>query len=174
MGASAKKIISTRKTKVEEVIAGFDPEKLKAPFLLRCGAFLVDYIVIVIVPVGSLLLARLIDTDPAKLLNGGISNVGWLITFFLAIANFLIFPVFRGQSIGKMVAGLRITKLDGKTPGLNSIILRHFAGYPLTLLTGGLGYMILIFSKKGMALHDYLGRTVVVYGRTTIYQKKAR
>ncbi|MGI8669341.1 MAG: RDD family protein [Aridibacter sp.] len=168
MSARAEKVIPAKKINNREVIVGFDAEKLKAPVLLRCGALLIDYILIVSVPVLSLLLGRYMGDDGAKLLNNQISNAGWLITFLLAVTNFLIFPMFSGQTIGKVMTGLRITTLEGKDPTLFSLFLRHFIGYPLTFLTGGLGFFVALFNAKGRALHDLISKTIVVYGRQTV------
>ena len=161
MSARAEKIAPTKKITIDQIIVGFDPERLKAPFLLRCGALLIDYILILSIPAISILLGRTLGYDGSKLLN----NAGWLITILLALTNFIIFPMFSGQTIGKMLTGLRITNLDGKIPRLWNLFLRHFIGYPLTLLTGGLGFIFSVFNKKGRSLHDYLAGTTVVYGQ---------
>ncbi len=158
--------------KTERVIVGFDAQKLRAPFLLRCGAILIDYILLISIPVASLLIGRSFGNDGSKLLNSEISNVGWLIFLLLALTNFLIFPMFSGQSIGKMITGIRIVKSDGSAPGFASIILRNVVGYPLTLLSGGLGFLIAAFSESGRAVHDYLGNTVVVYAERKVTKKR--
>ena len=174
MSARVGKLTPTNKLKVEQIIKGFDAEKLKAPFLLRCGSLLIDYILLLIVPVGSLLIGRSMGKDGARLLNSEISNVGWLIFLLLALTNFLIFPMFSGQSIGKMLTGLRVTKLDGSMPSFIVIALRHFVGYPVTLLTGGLGYLVSAFTGTGRSLHDYLSGTVVVYADKKNYSENER
>ncbi|MEZ5346056.1 MAG: RDD family protein [Pyrinomonadaceae bacterium] len=171
MSARAEKLYPAMIMTDEKIIAGFDAEKLKAPFLLRCGAMMIDYIIIIAVPVASLLLGRSLGNDGAKLLNSEINSVGWLIMILLSLSNFLIFPMFSGQTIGKMFTGLRIAKLDGGSPGFALIILRHFVGYPVTILTGGIGYIVSIFNKKGRALHDVISGTVLVYGSKNVKKK---
>src|SRR3954470_18802084 len=91
-----------------EIIVNFDAKLLKAPFMLRCGALLIDYILVVSVPIISLLLGRFFGEDGRKLLNGELSNTGWLVALLVALTNFFVFPIFSGQSIGKMFTGLRI------------------------------------------------------------------
>ncbi len=147
-----------------EVIKGFDAEKLKAPFVLRCGALIIDYMVVLIVPVFSLILGRFLQYDGAKLLNSEINNTGWLITILLCLTNFLIFPMFSGQSIGKMLTGLRLVDKQGASPGFGAIVMRHVIGYPITIATGMLGFLLSVFTSGGRALHDYLAGTFVVYG----------
>ena len=147
------------------VVVNFDAARLKAPFALRCGAILIDYILLIIVPVASLLLGRFFDLDGTKLLNSDISSTGWLITILLAITNFFVFPLLIGQSIGKMLTGLKVVKIDGGDPALGNLIVRHLIGYPLVFLTGGLGFLISALNQKGRALHDFLAGTVVIYGQ---------
>lgn len=171
MSARVEKAVPTNTIQTKQVVVGFDAEKLKAPFLLRCGSLLIDYILIVSVPAISILLGRFMGYDGAKLLNSEVNNAGWLITILLAITNFIIFPMFSGQSIGKIMTGLRITNVDGTMPGYSSLLLRHLVGYPITLLTGGLGFLLAAFTNKGRALHDYLTGTVVVYGQKKVTQK---
>jgi uncharacterized RDD family membrane protein YckC len=168
MSARIERNFPVKRSRVEQVIVDFDAERLRAPFLLRCGAILIDYILLVCMPVISLLLGRSFNYDGAKLLTSEVSNAGWLIMILLAITNFVIFPLFTGKSLGKMLTGLRIVKADGNPPLLTSLLIRHLVGYPLTILTLGLGFLIAAFNQKGRALHDLLAGTVVVYGRRKI------
>lgn len=171
MDTKKKQARPIRKFKTKKVILNFDAKRLKAPFLLRAGAVLIDYIVLIFIPVASMLLARWMGEDGARLLNSEINNTGWLITILLALTNFVIFPMFSGQSIGKMLTGLRIVNSDGTDATISRLLLRHLVGYPLTILTFGLGLLLSIFNERGMALHDYLAGTVVVFGRRKIEKK---
>ena len=73
-----------------------------------------------------------------------------------------------GQSIGKIVTGIRVVKLDGGRAPTAAMLLRQIVGYLLTLATGGLGLFLSVFSIKGRALHDHLSGTVVVYGDSRV------
>ena len=168
MNARVERTVPTTRAKIKPVIVNFDVEHLKAPFLLRCGAFLIDYILLVSVPVISLLIGRTFEYDGAKLLNSEISSAGWLITILLIITDFVIFPMFSGQTIGKMLTGLRVVSADGRAASFSRLLVRHLIGYPLTALTGGIGFLLAVFTSRGRALHDYLSGTVVVYGRNKI------
>jgi uncharacterized RDD family membrane protein YckC len=172
MSARVERTVPARKIKAEQKIVNFDAERLKAPFLLRCGALLIDYILLISIPVVSLLLNKFFG-DPTKVLNSAISNAGWLITVLVALTNFIIFPLFSGQSVGKMLTGLKIVQTDGSAPGLGRLLLRHIVGYTLTALTLGLGFLFAVVSPQGRALHDLLTGTVVVYGRKRVEKKDA-
>lgn len=168
MSARLEKTAASSRAKNEEIVVGFSAEELAAPFALRCGALIVDYIIVVAVPVIGILLSRYVGNDGVKLLNSEINNTGWLIALLLGLTNFVIFPMFSGQTIGKWLTGIRILNTDGRPVSFTRVLIRHLVGYPLTLLTGGLGFIFSVFNKKGRALHDYLSGTVVIYGRRRI------
>ncbi len=172
MSARVERVVPAKRIRTEQIVVNFDAERLKTPFSLRCGAILIDYILLVAVPVSSLIIGRLMGIEPAKLLNSEVSNAGWLITILLILTNFVILPLFSGQSIGKMLTGLRIVKTDGNTPSLPALLLRHLIGYPLSFLIFGLGFLLPVFNQKGRALHDFLAGTVVVYGRRRMKSEK--
>jgi len=168
MSVNAEKNIAVKRAKTEQRIVNFDPERLRAPFLLRCGAFLIDYILLFSVPVLFLILGKSYGNDGVKLLNSEIVNAGWLIMLLLGLTNFVIFPMFSGQSIGKMLTGIRIVRKDGTPPSFLQLLLRHTIGYLLTAITGGLGFIFAAFNEKGRALQDLIGGTIVIYGRQKI------
>jgi len=172
MSARVERAVPAKVIITEQVVVDFDAERLKAPFLLRCGAMLIDYILLVSVPVISLLLGRFNEYDGAKLLNSEISNAGWLVLILLVLTNFVIFPLFSGQTIGKILTGLRIVKTDGNTPTFSRLLVRHLVGYPLTVLTLGIGFLFSVLNHKGRALHDFLSGTIVVYGRSRKERKE--
>ncbi|MEJ7862438.1 MAG: RDD family protein [Pyrinomonadaceae bacterium] len=162
MDARAGKTVPYKSVR-NEIVVNFEPERLKAPFLLRCGALLIDYILLISVPVVSLLIGRVSGVDPAKLLNSEIINAGWLIMILLALTNLVILPMFSGKSIGKFLTGLRIVNTDGNLPSFTTILIRHLIGYPITILTAGLGFLLALFNRKGRALHDLVSGTIVIY-----------
>jgi uncharacterized RDD family membrane protein YckC len=168
MSANAEKNIAVKRIKPEQIVVDFDAARVKAPFLLRCGAFLIDYILLVCIPVLALLLGRFYGVDGVKLLNSELSNTGWLIMLLLGLTNFVIFPMFSGQSIGKMLTGIRIVKKDGTPPTFVQLLIRHTIGYFLTALTFGLGFLFSALNQKGRALQDLVSGTVVIYGKQRI------
>jgi uncharacterized RDD family membrane protein YckC len=162
--ASGSEDFGTRR----EVIIGFDPVALRAPFFLRCGAAIIDYLIIILIPVCGLMVARFLGNDGTRLVNSEINNFAWLLAFLVAICDLLLLPAVTGQSLGKIVTGLRIVKLDGQLPNTSNILLRQIFGYLMTLATGGLGLFLSVFSRKGRALHDIISGTVVVYGSSRV------
>lgn len=64
-------------------------------------------------------------------------------------------------TIGKYTLGLRVTDLRGKPVGFAQANLRYFSKL-LSLLPLGLGYVLMVNSRRHQMLHDYLARTLVV------------
>ena len=63
----------------KEVIIGFDPVRLRAPFFLRCAAAVIDYLLLIVIPVCGLLLSRFLGNDGTRVLNSEINNFAWIL-----------------------------------------------------------------------------------------------
>ncbi|MEJ7846799.1 MAG: RDD family protein [Pyrinomonadaceae bacterium] len=163
MIATADQTAPMPKSRLWETVVDFSPEQIKAPFLLRCGALLADYVILVSIPVITLLISRYMGNDGAKLLNDELYSAGWIIAILLGLANFVLLPMLAGQTIGKMLTGIRIVGSDGTPAAASRIALRQTLGYVITAISLGLGFLLSIFSGKGRALHDYLAGTLVIY-----------
>ena len=144
-----------------EVIVEFRPELLRAPFSLRVVALLLDYIVVVAVPVIGLLFDLAAGEPPAKALG----NTTWIIAILVGISNTVLFPALSGQTLGMMICGLRIVRPNGLDAPAGRIVLRNTIGFLVTLLTLGIGFLMAAVTPRGRALHDYLSGTLVVFGR---------
>ena len=118
----------TRAERTIEIVTNFEPERLAAPFSLRCGALLIDYIIFVIGPVAMLLLGRYFGTDGTKLITGSLNDTGWLIAVLAGGANSILLPLFSGQSLGKLITGLRIVRTDGRQASPVRLALRQTVG----------------------------------------------
>jgi len=140
----------------------FPAAQLKAPFFLRCAALCIDYMLLLMVPILWLMYSVYFGDGPAA---GSLSVTVWLFTVIIWVIDFLALPLFRGQTLGKMVAGLSIVKKDGSPARLGSIVLRNVVGYLLTISTLGIGFLVAAVNTSGRALHDYVAGTVVVHAR---------
>lgn len=138
-------------------------ERLRAPFLLRCGALLLDYTLLVGLLAFITLLARIFGESPVG--SGFVLTVGYLTAAALAVINFVLVAGLSGRTLGKWMTGLRIERRDGEPLSFGRALVRHLAGYPLTLLTFGVGFLFAAFDSQGRALHDLLAGTVVVRSR---------
>jgi uncharacterized RDD family membrane protein YckC len=155
-------------------VVGFDAERFHAPFTLRCGALLIDYLIVVAAPAITFLLTASRGLTGVKFWRDPTLSLGWLIALLLLVTNFVILPVVSGRTIGKFLTGLRVVHKDGGNMTFASAALRHLVGYPLTLLTGGLGFAFAAFNSKGLALHDFLAGTIVVQASRRIQMSRSR
>jgi uncharacterized RDD family membrane protein YckC len=136
-------------------------ERQPAPFSLRCGAALIDYILMVGIVAVSTIVARWFGGG-ARAAGNSAETVGVLISFVVALLNYVLFAGLTGRTIGKWATGLRIEQQDGSVPGIGIALFRHFVGYPLSFLTLGFGFLIALLSPRGRALHDLIAGTMVV------------
>jgi uncharacterized RDD family membrane protein YckC len=136
-------------------------QRLRAPFPLRCGALLIDYIALVSIVVAGTLIARMLGGG-ARAAGNSAEAAGILLAVGLAILNLAIVPGLTGLTLGKWATGLRIERNDGGSPGIGRALLRHFIGYPLSFALFGIGFLIAAVSVHGRGLHDIIAGTTVV------------
>ena len=135
--------------------------RFRAPFALRCGALLIDYVLFALIMTFSTIIARLMGGG-ARIAGGTTEKLGIIVTLVVAVLDLGVLAGITGQSVGKWTTGLRIELTDGQVPGIGRAMLRHFVGYPLSFLIFGLGFLIVIVSPNGRALHDFIAGTIVV------------
>jgi uncharacterized RDD family membrane protein YckC len=138
-------------------------ERLRAPFSLRCGALLIDYILLAGVMAFATLLARLFGDMRRG--SSFVLTAGYIAVASVAFLNFIVTAGLSGRTLGKWMAGLRIERRDGEPLSFVRGLVRHLLGYALTALTLGFGFLLSAFDSKGRALHDLLAGTVVVRSR---------
>lgn len=134
---------------------------VRAPFSLRCGAILVDYIVLAAIVAFSTLISRVLGGG-ARAAGNSSETIGLLLAILAAVLDLGVLPGLTGLTLGKWATGLRIRRTDGEAIGIGRAFVRHFVGYPLSMLTLGLGFLIAAFSKRGRGLHDLIADTRVV------------
>jgi len=135
--------------------------QLRAPFSLRCGALLIDYIVLMSIVVFGTLVARMLGGG-ARAAGNSAETFGILSAVVVAVLDLAILPGLTGLTMGKWATGLRIERTDGSKVGIGRAALRHFIGYPLSFLFFGLGFLIATVTVRGRGLHDMIAGTLVV------------
>lgn len=132
-----------------------------APFALRCGAMLIDYILLVGIVAFSTLIARMLGGG-ARTAASSAETVGIVVATAVAVLNLGLLAGFTGRTVGKWATGLKVQRKNGAEPGMGRAFLRHFVGYPLSFLTLGIGFLLAALSTRGRALHDLIADTIVV------------
>jgi len=139
--------------------------RLPAPFSLRCGALLIDYVLLISIVALSTLIARLLGGG-ARSAGGSAETFGILIAVFAAALDLVVLPWLTGRTVGKWATGLRIELINGDDITIGGALLRHFVGYPVSFLPLGMGFLLAAFTARGRALHDLIAGTIVVRERT--------
>src|SRR6266550_3046899 len=135
--------------------------RIRGPFSLRCGAILIDYIILVAILAFSTLVSRLLGGG-ARSAGNSSETVGIILAILAAVLDLGILPGLTGLTAGKWATGLRIRRADGRQIGIGHAFLRHFVGYPVSFITLGLGLLIAAFTVSGRGLHDFIAGTIVV------------
>ena len=136
-------------------------QRLRAPFSLRCGALLIDYIALAAIVVFATLIARMLG-GVARSAGNSAQTIGIVIAIFVALLNLGLLPGLTGLTLGKWATGLRIERNDGTDVNIPRALLRHFVGYPLSFLLFGIGFLMVAVTVRGRGLHDIIAGTVVV------------
>jgi uncharacterized RDD family membrane protein YckC len=146
-------------------------KKFRAPFSLRCGAILIDYIVVASIVAFSTLIARMFG-GAVRTAGSSTESIGLVIAAIAAVLDFGVLAGLSGQTVGKWATGLRIERADGRNIGLGRAVLRHFIGYPLSFVILGLGFLVAAINARGRTLADLIADTVVV--REEIVERPGR
>jgi len=139
-----------------------------ALFCRRLLALFVDYLVLttmnaVLQPL--LMIGYLIAASPGP---GGDVRNGALVSLLLggqlvpAFVYFWLFHACRWHATpGKLLMGIELHEAGSPPLTTNAIAKRSLYAL-LTLFSAGLGYVWALFDRRGLALHDHLGVSVVV------------
>ena len=95
--------------------------------------------------------AWLIDVILLGIISWGIVNVAYWIGLW----------AWRGQTLGQMVANVKVVRTDGKPVDLRTAVLRYL-GYIVCGLTLVIGFLIIAFDGRKQGLHDKIANTYVI------------
>lgn len=135
-----------------------------AGIITRLAGFVIDVLWIVTlysfaVRIVEVLVSTLRGSD-FTLMN--VTVAPWVLLILVATLS-CVYPVAaRGRTLGMAVMGLRVVSPDGTAVGSREAVVRLIA-LPLSFLTLGIGFVLILLRRDGRALHDLIGRTSVVY-----------
>jgi len=145
-----------------KMVREYNASSLAGPGL-RCSAFLLDYILTLLLPSVTLVLAVYIKRRwMAPTAATAVVTIGYLATAALVFFNYVYFYVRYGQSFGKRFIGIRVVKINGEPMDYKTAVLRHIAGYALSIFCFGMGALWILFDGRQQGWHDKLAKTVVV------------
>lgn len=130
-----------------------------AGFVIRAVAAALDLLLVMLVR-GSyaLVAARAVRLDPEGDSPGALV-AAFTLLFALVYASVLHGGV-GGQTVGKMLVGIRVVAADGGSVGLGPAVLRTVT-YVLSALPLGLGFFMAGLRGDARALHDLMAGTRV-------------
>jgi uncharacterized RDD family membrane protein YckC len=83
----------------------------------------------------------------------------------LGLVYFIILTVLYGQTLGKMICGIKVVRTDEKPNSWGSIILRETIGKLVSGIVLLLGFIWAAFDKRKQGWHDKMANTYVVKTR---------
>jgi uncharacterized RDD family membrane protein YckC len=147
------------------------PESVELEFTLagignRTLALLIDYTVWSAILLAFLMVWAIVSVQLSSYINSRnlelwVTAIGMLVGFTLYVGYFVFFEtLWRGQTIGKRYAKIRVIRDDGQPAGLSQAILRAL----LRPIDDAflLGVLFIILGKREKRLGDWAAGTIVV------------
>lgn len=134
-----------------------------AGFWMRFWAYTVDIIIVSCIN-GILLIPFKFINDGAPITIGVWSVAGVIGTIVLYL-YFLLMTKFYGQTVGKMIFGLKVIRKDDGSLRWSDLIFREVIGRFIYRVIGILTllYLIVAFDPKKQGIHDMIGDTRVIH-----------
>jgi len=132
---------------------------IRAGFFRRLAAFAIDWLVLsILADIVSLAYRFGSGADP------GIVHLNIALGFssVLFILYFTLFTGEGGQTLGKMLLGIRVQGLDGSTIGFGRAFLRSMGYFVSVFFMTFLGFLWALWDKKNQSWHDKIAGTEVV------------
>lgn len=140
----------------------------KAGFWIRVAAFMIDNIIIFFSTAFLAFTAGLATGLGGLTRNAPMEEVeqlatifGFFIGIFFGPFYFTLFTGWDGQTPGKRILGLKVIRITGEPVGYGKALLRY-AGYYLSFLLVGLGFVMIAVDRNKRGLHDLIAGTCVV------------
>jgi len=141
----------------------------KAGFWVRSIAYLIDQVIINCISVIFFVVALIALRTTFYLHPDGPYFKQFIFLFILTyftrllfeVAYFVYFYSHTGQTVGKMVCGLKVIGTDGKIISACRAFLR-WLGYVISFYTLFLGFFWIVIDPKKQGWHDKMANTLVI------------
>ena len=131
-----------------------------AGFWMRFWAYLLD--LIVIGSLGRILIKPIFRVLDLSLHDSSMFAPISIVTALVFYAYFVFMTKLFGQTLGKMVFGLKVVTLSGNPLSWNTILFREWIGRFIST-TVLISYCIVAFLPKKQGLHDLFVDTTVIH-----------
>ena len=130
-----------------------------AGFWIRVVALVIDFVVFTLAELSMGLAARRV-WGPGVRDSTMLQFTIFLFTLLFAAVYVILLHAATGQTIGKMLMGIRVVLLDGRRLPFGTALLR-FVAYAFSCLPLGFGYVMAGLRRDKRALHDLIAGTRV-------------
>lgn len=132
-----------------------------AGFWIRFWAYLLD--LLIIASFGWLVIKPLF-----RLFNLDLQSTTWyapitVLSVIVFYGYFTLMTYFMQQTLGKMILGIRVVTLSQQKPSFVTVFFRETVGRILSVIPFNLPYLIVGFTPKKQAVHDFIADTVVIH-----------
>ena len=124
----------------------------------RIGAFFIDAFII-----GGYYLIIYLILDSLNLISGDLYLIYGLLSLPVFFYSLLFETLMNGQSPGKYLNKIRVTKLDGSKPTFSNYLNRWMLrSIDITMASGSLALLTILLNGKGQRLGDLAAGTTVI------------
>jgi len=110
--------------------------------------------------------AALIDAVIVSIISAAMNWLpyfgGAVFGILLPLLYYWLFTGLRGQTLGKMVLGIKVVNARGDRPGLGGAALREILGKLISTIVVCLGFLWIAWDKNKQGWHDWIASTYVV------------
>jgi len=138
-----------------------------AGFWIRLGASIIDiiFILLILYTIYYIVSGFSVQTVSTTLSIPSVGLTSWLINLVyllgLSLVYIIGFWLWRGQTPGKMIVGIKVIRTDS-SPITWQYACRRYLGYIASTLILCIGFIIIAFDKRKQGLHDRIADTYVV------------
>jgi uncharacterized RDD family membrane protein YckC len=131
-----------------------------AGFWMRFWAYLLD--IIVVSSINGIVVKPIFNAFDLAQVDELFSPF-WFVTALTFYGYFILMTKFFGQTLGKMVFGLKVVSLNGTPLSWSVVLFREGIGRYIAKTVLFIGYLIVAFLPKKQGAHDYFAETAVVH-----------
>ena len=150
--------VMDKKDSVENQV---DSIRLYVGFWMRFWGYLLDLIVI-----GSLnrmLIGPIMAYFDLSMIKIGFISLSTILSAIVMYIYLVIMTKKYGQTLGKMILGIKVAGKDGEPLSWSTVIFREVIGKFISKTVLFIGFITVAFTEKKQGWHDMIADTVVIY-----------
>ena len=131
-----------------------------AGFWIRLVANIIDLFILLLIPFSAYcMVSGFVLRLP--LLAISVPKIAFILWFIITIVYFAGFWVWRGQTLGKMITGIKVIRTDSSPIEWKHALLRYL-GYIISAMALCIGFIWIAFDSHKQGFHDKIADTYVV------------